>query len=56
MSKHSNGGTTLYLGDYELTLLNGYTASWETETEDTFENWDYTEVEIVKGRRFSLKA
>jgi hypothetical protein len=60
VNKRINGGITVTIkstasGASAVTLdtLTGYDPSWDNEAE-SFEAWDFSIVEISKGRRFSL--
>lgn len=54
MSDIINGGITITLGTYVLQQVSQYSPSWTFEDKDGFENWDYTQINITKGRRFQL--
>lgn len=55
MSDVANGGISITLGDYVLPYISGYTARWEDEADgNSFENWDFSRKDYVKGRRFYL--
>ena len=54
MSDLINGGITITLGSYELQQISQYSPSWAFEEKETFENHDFTQVSIPKGRRFQL--
>ena len=51
-----NGGITITLGTYVLQQISQYSPSWDYEEKDTFENWDYSQIIVPKGRRFKLSV
>ena len=53
MSKELNGGYSLKIGGEEWPLLNGYSPSWTEEEKENFENYDFTNITVYKGVRFS---
>ena len=62
MGKYYNGGISVSLSTtnasqetvtVDLDTITEYSPSWEYEVE-SFEAWDFSTVEIPKGRRFSL--
>jgi hypothetical protein len=61
MSKIYNGGIIVKIGTQinnqqvikKLDLITAYDPSWDLEAE-TFEAWDFSEVQVLKGRRFRL--
>lgn len=56
MSDIINGGITITLGTYVLQQMSQYSPSWTYEEKETFENWDFSEVAVPKGRRFQLSV
>lgn len=56
MSDIINGGITITLGTYVLQQMSQYSPSWTYEEKETFENWDFSEVTVPKGRRFQLSV
>lgn len=56
MSDIINGGITITLGSYVLKQISQYSPSWGFEENETFENWDYSQITIPKGRRFQLSV
>lgn len=56
MSDVVNGGISIKLGSYTLRQISQYSPSWAFEEKETFENWDYTQVTVPKGRRFQLSV
>lgn len=56
MAEIYNGGISLGIGDYTLKVISSYEPKWVFETEGEFENWDFSTVEIVKGKRFSASV
>ena len=56
MSDIINGGITITLGTYKLQQISQYSPSWSFEEKETFENWDFTQVSVPKGRRFNLSV
>lgn len=56
MSDIINGGISITLGTYVLQQISQYSPSWTYEEKETFENWDFSEVAIPKGRRFKLNV
>ena len=56
MSDIINGGITITLGTYVLQQMSQYSPSWTYEEKEKFENWDFSDVDIPKGRRFQLSV
>lgn len=52
-----NGGYSVTIGDYTLRLIGGYETEWKNvyDSENSFRNYDGTEVKPLIGRQFSLK-
>ena len=48
-----DGGISLGIGGYTLKSISSYQPKWTHEIDKSFENWDFTTEETLKGKRFS---
>lgn len=56
MSKIPNGGVPVAIGGFDIPQINAYSTAWTKEEAASFENWDFSDVTLYKGQRFSVSV